>query len=394
MHLTQTVPREERREIFGASELKPVDSPQASILDGIVETSEGQCVVLSPADGRVRRRILHVNSYGGRLVWDRVKNGLIPSHQLLGCLQLVRMGYEVALAEPLQHFYLYRNPLPHDLKLLKRTLSWLGKEGILFSGHTLLYWLPILKSIGVVKSPVVSLVYAREELDFARSHTGILALTPAAAEHAKRLAPQAKVAHLGWGVDLNFFPKVPYRPEWFLSCGIANRDFRTLAAAAAKCCYPMRIICPGLPPGLDWPPHATVIDGGPGWLTDRAKTLTARDLITDYFPHSAGTLIIMQNDPTQYAANGFTNLMEAMAVGQPVIVTRTGALPTEIDVEKAHCGLHVPPEDADALAGALAQISNDPAQARAMGKKGRKLVEERYNIDRYARDLHRFFESL
>jgi glycosyltransferase involved in cell wall biosynthesis len=305
----------------------------------------------------------------------------------------VRMGYEVALAEPLQHFYLYRNPLPHDLKLLKRILSWLGKEGILFSGHTLLYWVPILKRLGVVKGPVVSLVYAREELDFARSHTGILALTPAAAEHAKRLAPQAKVAHLGWGVDLNFFPKVPYSPEWFLSCGIANRDFQTLAAAAAKCRHPMRVICPGLPSGLDWPPHVTVIDGGPGWSTDKTKTLTARDLINDYFPHSTATLIIMKNDPTQYTANGFTNLMEAMAVGQPVIVTRTGALPGEIDVEKTGCGLHVPPNDSGALADALELVSNDPALARAMGEKGRKLVEDRYNIDRYARDLHRFFES-
>jgi glycosyltransferase involved in cell wall biosynthesis len=364
-----------------------------SILNGVVESREENYVVLSPAVGPIRRRILHVNSYGGRLVWDRIKKGLLPSHQLLGCLQLVRMGYEVALAEPLQDFYLYRNPLPHDLKLLKRTLSWLGKEGILFSGHTLLYWVPMLKRLGVVKGPVVSLVYAREELDFARSHTGILALTPAAAEHAKRLAPEAKVAHLGWGVDLNFFRKVSYSPEWFLSCGIANRDFRTLSAAAAKSRYPMRVICPGLPSGLDWPPHVTVIDGGPGWLTDKTKTLTVRDLINDYFPHSAGTLIIMKNDPTQYTANGFTNLMEAMAVGQPVIVTRTGALPGEIDVEKTGCGLHVPPNDPGALADALELVSNDPARARAMGEKGRKLVEDRYNIDRYARDLHRFFES-
>src|SRR5258707_1262963 len=73
MHLTPTVRSEDLREICGASELKSMDSPEVSILDGIVETSEEHCVVLSPAVGPIRRRILHVNSYGGRLVWDRIK---------------------------------------------------------------------------------------------------------------------------------------------------------------------------------------------------------------------------------------------------------------------------------------------------------------------------------
>jgi Glycosyltransferase len=393
MHLTQTVPSKERHQTLGSSELQPVDSPQVPILDGIVETSEGRCVVLSPATGPVRRRILHVNSYGGRLVWDRIKKGLLPSHQLLGCLQLVRMGYEVALAEPLQHFYLYRNPLPHDLKLLKRTLSWLGKDGILFSGHTLLYWLPILKSLGVVKSPVVSLVYAREELDFARSHTGILALTPAAAEHAKRLAPQAKVAHLGWGVDLSFFPKVPYNPEWFLSCGITLRDHRTLSVAAVRCKKSLRVIVPGILDGISWPPNVNLIDGGHGWNVEN-KRVSYDQLLRNHYARSAGSLIILKKDPIQYTAVGFTEIMEVLAMARPVIVTRTGALPTELDVEKAGCGIFVPPENPDALAEAIDFLGDNPDTAEAMGQKGRELAERHYNIERYARDLHRFFETL
>src|SRR5262249_28785496 len=99
MRLTQTVPSEERREICGATELESMDSREVSTIDGIVETSEEHCLLLSPLVGPIHRRILHVNSYGGRLVWDRIKRGLIPNHQLLGCLQLVRMGYEVALAD-------------------------------------------------------------------------------------------------------------------------------------------------------------------------------------------------------------------------------------------------------------------------------------------------------
>jgi len=63
-------------------------------------------------------------------------------------------------------------------------------------------------------------------------------------------------------------------------------------------------------------------------------------------------------------------------------------------VEKAGCGLHVPPDDPDALAKAMEQLMADPARARAMGDKGRQLIETHYNTDRYANDVHKFFESL
>jgi glycosyltransferase involved in cell wall biosynthesis len=138
----------------------------------------------------------------------------------------------------------------------------------------------------------------------------------------------------------------------------------------------------------------TVVNGGPGWLIDKTKAITPRDLVRDYFPHSAGTLIIMRNDPTEYTANGFTNLIEAMALGQPVIVTKTGALPGEIDVETLGCGIFVPPEDPRALAEAVAFLSDNPDTAEAMGQKGRQMTEDYYNIERYASDLHDFFETL
>lgn len=364
------------------------------VTDGIVEKEVDGLVVLSPADKRCFRRILHVNSYGGRDVWNRIKQGVLPGHQLLGCIELARMGYEVALAEPLPDFYFHRKPIPHDLKLLKIVRSWLRPDDILFCGHNVLYWIPFLKQCGLLRCHIVSLLYAREPLNQSRSHTGVVCLTPAGAEQAKKLAPQAKVANLGWGVDLNFFPELKYEPEWFFSCGIANRDFSTLAAAAAQCRRPIRVVSPGPVPGLAWPRNVTVINGGPGWLIDKTKTITPRDLIRDFFPHSAGTLIIMKNDPIEYTANGFTNLIEAMALGQPVIVTKTGALSGEIDVEKLGCGIFVPPENPEALAEAIVYLGDNPDVAEAMGNKGREMIESYYNIERYATDLHDFFEAL
>jgi hypothetical protein len=362
--------------------------------DGIVENKVDGLVVLSPAGKRCFRRILHVNGYGGRYVWKRIKQGVLPGHQLLGCIELARMGYEVALAEPLPDFYFHRKPIPHDLKLLKMVRSWLRPDDILFCGHNILYWIPLLKRCGLLRCHIVSLLYAREPLNQSRAHTGVVCLTPAGAEQAKKLAPQAKVANLGWGVDLNFFGELKYEPEWFFSCGIANRDFSTLAAAAAKCRHPIRVVSPGRLPGLTWPRNVTVINGGPGWLIDKTKAITPRDLIRDYFPRSAGTLIIMRNDPIEYTANGFTNLIEAMALGQPVIMTKTGALSGEIDLERLGCGILIPVEDPDALAEAIDFLGDNPEKAEAMGQKGREMTERYYNIERYASDLHDFFEAL
>ena len=67
-------------------------------------------------------------------MWEKIKTGDMPPHHLRGCLQLVRMGYEVAIVEPLPDFYFNRRALPHDLKLLKLVRHWLGPEGIVFCG--------------------------------------------------------------------------------------------------------------------------------------------------------------------------------------------------------------------------------------------------------------------
>jgi glycosyltransferase involved in cell wall biosynthesis len=364
-----------------------------SPLNDIVESIEDGIVVLSPASQRPVRRVLYVNSYGGSDVLAKVKAGLLPAHHLWGCIELVRMGYAVALAEPLSHFYLYRHPLPHDLKLFRVATNWLGKDGIIYCGHTLLYWLPLLKLVGTIRNPIVSLIYAREHLDFARAHTGIIALTPAAAAHAKIIAPQAKVAHLGWGVDVSFFPKLSYQPDWFLACGITHRDFPTLAAAAARSSRPIRLICPGIPPAIAWSDNVTIIDGGAGWNFQKSN-VSYKELLFEHYAGSAGSLIVLKNDPTEKTAVGFTNLIEALAMARPVIVTNTGALPGEIDVERVGCGLQVPAADPFALADAIEALSADPQFARTMGEQGRTLVESQYNIVRYATQLHSFFDSL
>jgi glycosyltransferase involved in cell wall biosynthesis len=354
---------------------KSFSSQSKSVTDGIIESKERGLVVLSPARQKPFRRIIYVNSYGGASVWEKIKKGDLPPHHLIGCLQLARMGYEVALAEPLRDLWMVRRrPDAHDLKLLNMVWHWLGRDGLVFCGHNLLFGLLLLKKLGLVRCRIVTNLWAREPLAFASAHSAILGLTGAGVEQAKKLAPKVKVAPLGWGADLSVYPRLSYRPEVFFSCGIACRDFKTLSRAAAQCRRPIEVLCPGMQDDLTWSPNVKVIDSGRGWNFEN-KRISYHEILHNYYARTTASLLVLKNDPGELTAVGFTEILEVMAMARPIIMTRTGALPSEIDVEKAGCGLFVPPENPEALAQAMDALANDPKRAAAMGQKGREMSE-------------------
>jgi glycosyltransferase involved in cell wall biosynthesis len=69
-------------------------------------------------------------------------------------------------------------------------------------------------------------------------------------------------------------------------------------------------------------------------------------------------------------------LLEAMASGRPVVTTDSGGPPEY--VREGETGFVVPPADADALAGRLRILLDDPALRERMGKAGRALVEREH----------------
>jgi len=369
------------------------DSSVAHILHGIADRVEHGVVILGPTQLRAHRRLLYVNSYGGIDVWRKIRAGLLPTHHLWGCVQLARMGYEVALAEAIPDFDYRRRPLPHDLRLYKLVRHWLRNDDIVYCAHNVLYWLPFLRKLRLFRRHFVSLLFAHENLDFSECHSAVVALTPTAAHQAARLAPKAKIAHLGWGADLDFYPYRPYRAEYLLHCGIAGRDFPTLSKAAFQCHHPIRIVASQNLTSISWPKNVQVVDGGRGY-NHEDKKVSFPELINEHYAGAAASLIVTISNPKKDHALGFTNLIEAMALGKPIIHTHTGALADEIEVQQRGCGLSIPPGDPIALAQAMNTIMSDPEMAATMGQKARQLSESHYNIARFSGELDRLFTSL
>ncbi|HXZ71740.1 MAG TPA: glycosyltransferase, partial [Streptosporangiaceae bacterium] len=73
--------------------------------------------------------------------------------------------------------------------------------------------------------------------------------------------------------------------------------------------------------------------------------------------------------PSLYEPLGIVNL-EAMACGTAVVAARVGGIP-EV-VRDGETGLLVPPDDPEALAGALNSLLADPRRAGEMGERGRE----------------------
>jgi colanic acid/amylovoran biosynthesis glycosyltransferase len=85
-------------------------------------------------------------------------------------------------------------------------------------------------------------------------------------------------------------------------------------------------------------------------------------------------------------------IMEAMAMGVPVVATSAGGVP-EL-VQDGVSGVLVPPHTPEALAKGITRILENSELASALGAEGRQVVETRFGSDQCARMLKRCLDDL
>lgn len=85
-------------------------------------------------------------------------------------------------------------------------------------------------------------------------------------------------------------------------------------------------------------------------------------------------------------------LLEAMAVGLPVVATSSGGTP-EL-VEDGVTGILVPPSDSTALAAAITRMLGSPDLRARMGASGSKRVDENFRIEKTVSQISALYTGL
>lgn len=129
----------------------------------------------------------------------------------------------------------------------------------------------------------------------------------------------------------------------------------------------------------------------PGWSRVDFHGWAGRKEVAEILRGVRAGLVLFHPLPNHIRAQP-NKLFEYMAAGLPVIASDF-PLWRKI-VEGAGCGLLVDPQDPPAIAKAIQWILDHPAEAAAMGQRGRKAVEARFNWDVEAEKLVVLYKQL
>jgi glycosyltransferase involved in cell wall biosynthesis len=94
--------------------------------------------------------------------------------------------------------------------------------------------------------------------------------------------------------------------------------------------------------------------------------------------------------PSYREAQGLS-VLEAMALGRPVVASKVGGIPEMI--EDGISGLLVPPNDSEALAGAIVRLLSDHPYADMIAKRGHDLVHDRFCIELMVNSIEALYDE-
>jgi glycosyltransferase involved in cell wall biosynthesis len=223
----------------------------------------------------------------------------------------------------------------------------------------------------------------------ARGIDGYACLTETAAAAFRELNPRAQARAIQWAPDTTMFPGSEKDGEYLLACGRTNRDYATLVKAAAKVDFPVvLLVSPGLVSGMAIPPNVRFVEGPKDGGTD--KGIPYSELIHEWYANARAVLIPRLD--LAWDTSGLTNLLEAMAMYRPVLMTRTGRL--DLDIEQAGVGMFVAPGDAQDWATKITRIWNDARLREPMRARAKEQVRTFYNLRRFGNDVVEFVRAV
>jgi L-malate glycosyltransferase len=206
--------------------------------------------------------------------------------------------------------------------------------------------------------------------------------------------PASRVHTIHSGIDLRRFEYVPPAPLLFPA---GTRVVGTVGHLAGHKGH--GYLVQAVPLLLQAEPRIGVVIAGDGELRTALEAQAAALGVADRlcftgFRHDI--LSLMQQfeivvHPSYLEGLG-TAVLDAMALGKPVVATSAGGIP-EV-VQDGVTGLLVPPRDPAALARAVLHLLRHPEHSKALGEAGRQRVVQHFTAERMAAQTLHVYQRL
>ena len=339
---------------------------------------------------------------------EEIRQGLYPKNQLWGAGLLRQDGHEILSVPTKCHSPMVRlgqwlNKLTGhrfcDFHIEFQVLALARDVDLVYapSGHFLI--LPALRRLGLFRPKVVTWFFRLPDtnpwwnprnLRFSRyvlnGFDGLLCLTGNSTRDFKARTDDIPVDTIPWYADPDIFnPDVPVMGEgdYFLAVGKTRRDYPTLLTACAKVDAKFRIIAPKESAGsVPVPPNVEFVETS----SNPPDAAISYSELRDWYAGAKAVLLPLSGDPED--TSGYTSLLEAIQMGKPVLMTRSGCL--DVDVEELGIGKCVPPRDV----GAWIRELKDWEGTGQLPNLDFRKAQEAFNSRNFGRQLQKFLTNL
>ncbi len=321
--------------------------------------------------------------------WEK---GKFPAHLLYGATHLKDEGIEVVMHKAIDGTKprLWRM-LSNAWQILTRSKSF---DAIYSTRHNGIEIIIALRALGLFKKPIVCWHHQPveksgnflKEFIARKFYKGIdfmffFSKRIEEVSLASGRITTSKTSICPWGADLDYYDRLMKSMpcdshNGFISTGKELRDMPTLIKAFEGNPDLHLDLITAISCGINYEKlfNVTSLPANISLKINREKRYIINDLAMAIWPHQAICICCKE---TNYTV-GLTTLVEALAFGLPVIISKNPNQP--FDVSEEGCGISVPYGDVEGWKNALRFIADNPDAALEMGRKGRKLAERKYNV--------------
>ena len=317
------------------------------------------------------------------------RQGTFPSHFLYGALQLEEEGLDVVWHHQ-KHTY---KRLKDMLVATWKVLTCRKHYDVLYATHSLgIEPVILLRALRLYKHPIVvwhhqPIVKAKNPIRealarlFYRGMDHLIFFSEQLIQDSllSEKADKSRMSMVHWGADLEYYDGL--KPDGnhsnqFISTGKELRDFETLIKAFHETGLPLTLYAEKKRQAYfeSLLPKANIeLHYGNRPIPHEIALKVAK---------SRCVCICCQK--SNYTV-GLTTVVEALALGLPILCTRNPQMP--MDIEAEGCGFWLEVEDVEGWVEKLRYIADNPEEAEAMGKKGRALAERYYNVKQCGKEV-------